>query len=1169
MYENSELVVTGSLVSEADVRLSRFNFGRLLNDKNLIITSVTEFRDPDCKRTKFKLLVSLGREHGVGANSFLLLVDVRFHTILKCVECPFQIVCIEPIATGQIETDQLPFSELIQQCNGLLALGTATGVVYFLDLQLDIAGQDANLSSPTKVKIMTPELVHQTTLDISYKRMLAHVHDQLVCVPLNIESQYKGQFVYQESQGGYEAFALDQVEITALKYFFQTNTLYIGFSFGGFQGWSLQTMKIVFGCCLADYLEPVVGFSLQEPEDDPRNYCYLWVMRGCNNKSVLEYKDPIYSNASLFVFEYEHKEWINNYGYLHSGLLSEGIRFEYYMTATPYSANADAGSGGGGSMLISYGTVQKGSLQAYRAAEEENGFYDTSLFYFIWEAFDTQFENSVRYLSIFDLNQWYQSQMPNILQVENASSYSPYICFYKLSKITSVVFNNPFLDIQFDSESLQRYKGKNFQNDVIYYPCSLSFKMRFLTQDKLVHASFLGLQNKCLSLLRQDAQNVLIEPVEFLNRCFFTGILASDLTSQLNTLEKRREAVLTLALENNELPVLLEIIENWAEGEYDDAGCSCKFFLAWLWKQVIRIKESIDELIVPIFDESADSFDNSTVDTLRAYQNHLKSLQVLLKSLTTCGVPNTEQGEKELLLRHKIVQFILDYLSVIIWLYHSELLQVNSDSDINWTEVYERLNARYESKRKEVREKDPTINLTDALLIDGLVKHTQPVTEMWREHGSTGSYPPSNLHSMVSVYLVDSLSLEMKNQFMLYHLYDLVSIMSEMNIQILEKIQTFPLYFGIQPDLTKLVEAMFALDHDQVEMAIGILQKPCLQLTYPNEMDDYKALNDELQVRIVRQLLTKGYAMNAFRFMRSSLFSCDSLIKQKLYIKTLMRSQNILAAFEFQKKHRNQTNGEQLLYQFYFDCEELKLFDKLFMFKLDQIEEESLICYLMEISKSYKSKLLLIVYFVISEKPFDSARIIQNIESEIQHFPDDEVYSKAVELIKLVQAYQNVSPPTLVQLSEIIGQLNQNKQPASAQPRRTLTNKKAPEVVQVDGKQPQTSVSVFVAQLLKKIEQIEKSDEKCAPNTPFTKRFVLIWLVCFSLTIPLTILFIVQKTESKNMVCWYPKILLSCVKKFPLLTQVLVSCAIHNLLPTDETRAIFRPTQIDPSPAKL
>lgn len=26
--------------------------------------------------------------------------------------------------------------------------------------------------------------------------------------------------------------------------------------------------------------DPVVKFAFQEPENDPRNYCYLWVVRG-------------------------------------------------------------------------------------------------------------------------------------------------------------------------------------------------------------------------------------------------------------------------------------------------------------------------------------------------------------------------------------------------------------------------------------------------------------------------------------------------------------------------------------------------------------------------------------------------------------------------------------------------------------------------------------------------------------------------------------------------------------------------------------------------------------------------------------------------------------------------------------------------------------------------
>lgn len=1100
VYEDCELLVTALCPSLKP--LSRFRFDRLLHEKNLNIACVAEFaghgqnNHDKASQSKYKVLVSLTRDIPnaglANCSSWLVLLDVRLHQVIRVIDCPFRIVKIEPISLAhQIQAHNLPLNEHIKHSDGLVALGTSTGVINLIDLQLDGWRPDDDRSTPYRLHVLHPDSLAQENWSLESKRRLSEMNHQLICVPLNSDSQYKGQFLYQQSQGEYETIPFDQVEIGALRYFVQTNTLYVGFSFGGFQGWSLQTLQIVFGCQLEQYLTPVIGFSLQEPENDPCNYCYLWVMRGCADQGAIEYQDCIYSSASLFVFEYDQKQWTKDFGYMYSRLVSEGIRFEYYMTSTPYSANVDS-TVGGGSTLIAHGTLPKSvpssTLNQYGDMDEECLLMDSSLFYFVWEAFDNQFENITRYLAIFDLNQWYQSQIPAALQLETAASFSPYICFYKLSRLESKGPIRSLLDAKIDANQVERYPHRAYSNEIAYYPCSLSFSVYFLTETQTIESNFVGLQSSCLSALRQDSRSVLLEPSEFLSRCLFSGLLSSDSIGQLNTLDKRREAVLTLALEHDQLPFLLATIEWWAEETIADTGCSVKFFLNWLWKQVAATKNSIDQLIEVLFDPTPDAIG---LRSLRSQRILLGNLRSLLKGLINCGAPNTAQGERELVERLSIVDCIFDYTRVVMWLYGCDLLQSHSMCEsIDWIQTYEQLQSNCDRRRTNARTIDSAC-AGQELLIDSLLKHTPEVSKMWREHGSSGHYPPTNLHSIVSIYLIESLPIELKHEIMLYHLYDLVSLLEQTHPEVVHKILTFPLYFSLRSDLTRLVESLSWFDREEILNATSLLRTSSLRLAFPHELYDYKSLEDDLQVRIVRLFLAHKCTHQAYRFMNSALFNCDSLIKQQLYIKVLMQSKNVLAAFKFQKQHRSQTNGEQLLYQLFLDCEELALFDKVFKLTLDQVEEQALICYLLDVSKSLKSRFLLVIYFMVRERPFEGADVLQSIRNEIDLIQDESTYQKAVELKSLVDAYLNTSPPFLVQMRTINSQL-QSKSLESVTTRR-LRSEKGPQPVAVLPEATlNTPLSAFVANLFQQIESIEQIAPKPNIATPFSKRYAII-----------------------------------------------------------------------------
>lgn len=61
----------------------------------------------------------------------------------------------------------------------------------------------------------------------------------------------------------------------------------------------------------------VIKFAFQEPENDPRNFCYLWVIRG---QSVMEAKQDELANASLYSLAFDQKKYIDLFGYYYQVL---------------------------------------------------------------------------------------------------------------------------------------------------------------------------------------------------------------------------------------------------------------------------------------------------------------------------------------------------------------------------------------------------------------------------------------------------------------------------------------------------------------------------------------------------------------------------------------------------------------------------------------------------------------------------------------------------------------------------------------------------------------------------------------------------------------------------------------------------------------------------------
>ena len=71
------------------------------------------------------------------------------------------------------------------------------------------------------------------------------------------------------------------VSVTAIHHFPLAAGLLVGYSFGGFQLYSLLDSTLLYSLplILRRLPTPVTHFAVQEPENDPKNFLYVWVSR--------------------------------------------------------------------------------------------------------------------------------------------------------------------------------------------------------------------------------------------------------------------------------------------------------------------------------------------------------------------------------------------------------------------------------------------------------------------------------------------------------------------------------------------------------------------------------------------------------------------------------------------------------------------------------------------------------------------------------------------------------------------------------------------------------------------------------------------------------------------------------------------------------------------------
>ncbi|QQP38073.1 AT hook containing transcription factor 1, partial [Caligus rogercresseyi] len=268
-------------------------------------------------------LDSLGPDQVVvGLDSGIVSVlDIKISKRIKSISFPDRISSLAVIQ----DSAHRSLAEELMFFKGILAVGTQNGDLYLLDLALDKAHAcrgEMGQGGPGGHHPLGPYFISPgVTTELADLR---HSQPSHLCIHLNQDNTTKGGLV-----------------ISSLAHIPQLGAVAVGYNSGSWKLVNLNRLHTEFTFSppplSSEPLLPCVGFAFQEPENDPRNHSYLWVMWSQNDIDTEEDKKALNTFASieLYALNYENKDEVDQYGVLYSGLTSCSKSFGFTLSGDP------------------------------------------------------------------------------------------------------------------------------------------------------------------------------------------------------------------------------------------------------------------------------------------------------------------------------------------------------------------------------------------------------------------------------------------------------------------------------------------------------------------------------------------------------------------------------------------------------------------------------------------------------------------------------------------------------------------------------------------------------------------------------------------------------------------------------------------------------------------
>ncbi|XP_063162122.1 protein ELYS isoform X2 [Candoia aspera] len=874
-------------------RLSAYHFNGV-NEQLPTILAVKEFS----WQKRNGLLIGLEETEG----SVLCLYDLGISRVVKAVVLPGRVTAIEPIINhGGASLTTQHLHQCLRWLFGVAVVVTDVGHVLLIDLCLDDLSCNQNEIEASDLEVITgiPSEIPQVREAVTRKGR--HLCFQLL------------------NPSG--------TAVTTLSYIQRSNQLVVGFSDGYLSLWNMKTLKKEYHFQLEGGRIPVYAVAFQEPENDPRNCCYLWAVQ-----STQESEGDILS-LHLLQLAFSDRRRLASGQIMYEGLEYCEERYSLDLTGGVSSLRGQTSN----TKLIGCQTIEKFRSHVDREDSiNEVMSPDTSVSVFSWQVNTYGQGKPSIYLGIFDINRWYHAQMPDSLRPGEFLHNCPYFALWSLDPVVSITSHNHILDVLVHERSFSRGVPPSYPPpEQFFNPSTYNFDATCLLNSGIVHVSCTGFQKDTLHFLKNPGCSLNETIPEGYSRCLIAGLLSPrfiDVQSTSLSREEQFEAVLSAAIQTSSLGLLTSCIKQWTAEEQPESAPNLRFVLEWAWSKVVKTKEDFIRLCAPLFDGSSNFIDPQTLQSLQRCELLLSNLNTVLNCFIMEAQELTEKGITDLTNKQVVTGLLSQYFQVVIWFCRSNLLPENLEEDMHLSKPfynYQHVQRFYISCRQKLERLSRGKWNPDCLMIDGMISQLgDPVEKLWqRDDGGTGKYPPPTLHALLDLYLLENTEELYRHAVTIYLLLD---IMHSCPNRTDTSVDSFPTAFAVPIGLVNLIQGFWCLDHNDYENSLSYLFHPAtIKMPWQH-------------MRIIQALMCQGEHRRALRYIQMMKPSMISSAEVALHLTVLLFNSCMVEAWNVLRQHSSQLNVEQMLKHMYEICQELGLMEDLLKLPFTETEQECL-----------------------------------------------------------------------------------------------------------------------------------------------------------------------------------------------------------------------------------
>lgn len=941
--------------------------------------------------------------------------------VIKVINLPYVPVSLALVKEfGGVSQIPTYFSPAIKCMFGTVAVGTENGHIFLIDLRLDDVVEQLSCSFESSLLVINLD----ETENMATMREKARNNDLYCCLDLSYSLCSPNAFKYLNVSGQIaKVCSSDNCSITSLKYLHQAYVLVVGFSFGCFQIWSLEHLHLLYSSPVGVYSSPVTHFAFQEPDDDPRHCCFLWVGRGPQSSQA-----EISSATSLTLYQllFELKEKQSDNTYVYKNIECVIRRFDHQLTSDVHHM---VDSRSVGSRIISMKTLEQPRPNKNNSDLSNGHDEDKTICYVVWESPTTDIDTSMScHLGIFDINCWYQKQLPSSIRdamYGRMEAVCPFFAFYSLTDIAEAFLPSGIMDVYVDVNSLNEFRNvEGPQSEQFYWPSSSAFRIICISESGCIEAEMLGMQRQIMADMKAMSTDSFLDAHDLVQSCWVAGLLSNtnDITKPSG--EKRNtDVVLSVSLEHNGTAFITDCIKKWSHGSITHAGHSLKLIFDWAWNQVVQYKKTLDQLHIPMFCSLSEQLEKGHESQLNKILLELQNLVDIFKELQHAKAITVEDGVNEINTRLRVASYLSMYSNVLLVLLQCGLLPEQPDhlNNNNMTDKitypFKMLSDYYEGERQlyaECNESEP------CLFIDSLWKEMCSSQEYTDGMDSQDVYPPPTVEVMCRLFVENLSEKEIQISVFYYWVLDICECCEELlQVKMREKVKEC---LKLNREKALLIECVWLLDHNLYKDAaehLSLVTTKISSLYYH---------------QVIRILYHRGELSFLTLFCASKEPSDHCTFEETKFLITVLLEMSMLPnAYKLLKSFPMYAKKTDLFNYFVEKCKEHKLLGKLLSLALT-VEEEEMLRRFLESSKDNENFLL--VYYLergLYNEAFQLTKSLKNATGfNMDQFSQEHSLAKSMLVDGFLQAMPTIRQSPSSGTSSIVSKEKDGRSPLSS-----------------------------------------------------------------------------------------------------------------------------------------